>query len=415
MFFIDIVKIAIKSLRSQKTRSVLTILGISIGIAIVITILSAGRGLDHFLLSQLETFGSDTVWIEVKVPSVKKTSSENASGQATGITITTLKNKDIESVSANNNITAAYGYMMGQEVVGYQGLNRRMMLLGNGYAMPSVEKFEIASSRFYTKDEEDSASLVAVLGYTAKQKLFGDDDPVGKTIYIKHKVFRVIGVAKERGSAFFMDMDDIVVLPANTLQKKIMGVDYVSAIVAKVKDKNLLDQTVVELEYALRENHDITDPNKDDFAVSTMEEARGMLNTVVGGVTFLLVALVCISLVVGGVGIMNIMYVSVTERTFEIGLRKSLGARKRDISRQFLLEAVMLTVGGGIAGIILGTVFSLFVYLVALYYNFEWIYSVPLSGIVLAVVFSMAVGLFFGLYPARKAANLDPIEALRRE
>lgn len=411
----DIIKTSYRSLRSQKTRSILTILGISIGIAIVITIMAAGRGLDKFLLGQLEVFGSDTIWVEVKVPNVKKTSSENASGQATGITITTMKDKDIESINKYPNVIAAYGWLMGQEVVNYQDVSRRMLLMGNGHNMPKVEKYELASGRFFTKDEDDSLASVAVLGSTAREKLFGDDDPISKTIYIKHKPFRVIGVAKERGSAFFMDMDDQITLPVKTLQKKILGIDYVSAIAGKVQDTSQLASTVKDLEWILRENHNITDSKKDDFAVTTMEEARGMLATVVGGVTLLLVALVCISLVVGGVGIMNIMYVSVTERTFEIGLRKSLGARKKDVTWQFLLEAVILTLSGGVVGIILGAVLALVIYLLAVYYNFDWVYSVPITSIILAVGFSIGIGLLFGLYPARKAANLNPIEALRRE
>jgi len=290
-----------------------------------------------------------------------------------------------------------------------------MLLVGQGYQMPEVEKFEIDEGRFFTKDEEDSIAAVAVLGSTAKEKLFGDDDPIGKTIYIKHKPFKVIGLAKERGSAFFMDMDDLVTLPTKTLQKRLIGNDYVSAIGARVIDNSKLDSTVKEIEYALRTNHDIVDADKDDFAVSTMEEARDMLGSVVGGITFLLVALVCISLVVGGVGIMNIMYVSVTERTFEIGLRKSLGARKKDISRQFLFEAVFLTLSGGVVGIIIGAILSFIVYLAATYYGLTWVYSIPITAIILAVLFSATVGLFFGLYPARKAANLNPIEALRKE
>jgi len=411
----DVYNTALVSLRSQKTRSILTILGISIGIAIVITIMSAGRGLDKYLVSQMEVFGSDTIWTEVKVPSTKKTSTENASGQATGITITTLKNKDIDSIRKLNNVSAAYGWLMGQETVSYQSESRRMMLIGQGYQMPQVEKFEIDKGRFFTKDEEDSSAAVVVLGSTAKDKLFGDDDPIGKTIYIKHKPFKVIGVAKEKGSAFFMDMDDIITLPTITLQKRVIGNDYVSAIVAKAIDLNKLDSVVKEIEYTIRENHNITDPDKDDFAVSTMEEAREMLGTVVSGVTFLLVALVCISLVVGGVGIMNIMYVSVIERTFEIGLRKSLGAKNKDISRQFLLEAVILTLTGGLVGIIIGAFLSFVVYLSANYYELTWVYSIPISAIILSVLFSAAVGLFFGLYPARKAADLNPIDALKKE
>ncbi|MFH1291695.1 MAG: ABC transporter permease [bacterium] len=411
----DISNIAVKSLKSKPARTVLTILGISIGIAIVIVIMSSGRGLNKFLTSQLEIYGSDSVWIEIKVPSTKKTSSENAMGQASGISITTMNDKDIEAIGRHENINDVYGWVMGQEVVSYQGLSRRTQILGNGHSMPNVERFDIAKGRFYSQEEENSLANVVVLGKTVQEKMFGDDDPIGKTIYIKRKPFKVIGLAKERGSAFFMDMDDQIYMPAKTLQKRILGVDHVVAMVGKIKDMKKMDQTVADIEYIMRENHKITDPKKDDFAVSTMEEARGMLTTVLDGLTFLLVALVCISLIVGGVGIMNIMYVSVSERTFEIGLRKALGARGKDIMSQFLFESVMLTMAGGIIGIILGAFLSFIVYLLAVYYKLAWVYSIPIYSVVISVIFSMAVGLFFGLYPARKAASLDPIEALRKE
>ncbi len=413
--FSTALQFALKSLRAQKLRSVLTILGISIGIAVVITIMAAGRGLDKLVMSELEIYSADTISIETKIPATSKTSNENAVGQSTGIVITTLNDKDIEDIDNHPNITATYGWVVGQEVVRYQGEDKVTMIMGEGYNMPEVESFDIVSGRMFTKDEEDSLSQVVVIGHGVNERFFGDQDAVGKTVYIKNKPFRIVGVAAERGAAFFMDMDDIVIIPTKTMQKRILGIDYVRSIITKVKDRTKLSETVTELEEIIRENHEITDPDRDDFAISTMEEAANMLKSVVGGITFLLVALVCISLVVGGVGIMNIMYVSVTERTFEIGLRKSLGAKKKDILWQFLTEATVLTSIGGVVGIVLGALLALLVYLAATYFNMAWVYSIPISSIILSLTFSAAVGLFFGLYPARKAAALDPIEALRRE
>lgn len=406
---------AYNALQAQKTRALLTILGIGIGIAVVITIMAAGEGLNYMVMGQLDMFSPNTVNTEVKVPSTKKNSTDNAMGMATGITITTLKDEDMEDIEKHPNIEAAYGWLMGQEVVSYGGLTKKVLLAGEGAAMVEVEKFEISEGRMYTKDEDNSLAQVIVLGSVVKEKFFGDDEAIGKIVRVKGKPFRVVGVAAERGAMMGFDMDNIVYIPVKTMQKRILGIDYYSAIVSKMKDKSLSQDTVAELEELIRENHDITDPNKDDFAVSTMEEAADMLNTVLNGLIFLLVALVCISLVVGGVGIMNIMYVSVTERTFEIGLRKSLGATKSDILWQFLSESVLLTVAGGVFGIIAGALFALGIYFIAVHYNFSWIYSIPISSIILAIGFSAAVGVFFGLYPARKAANMDPIEALRRE
>lgn len=400
---------------AQRTRSILTILGISIGIAIVITIMASGRGLDRYIKSQIEIFGSDSISIEVKVPSAKAVSAENAFGQASGITITTLNDKDIEDVQKYPNIIAAYGWLMGQEVASYQGQIKTVLLVGEGYSMPQVEKFSLSEGRMFTKEEEDSLVQVAILGPTVKEKLFGDDTASGKTIYIKGKPFRVLGVSTKRGASFGMDFDNVIILPTKTIQKRIMGIDYVHNIIAKMKDTNLAKETVADLNEIIRENHDITDPNKDDFVINTTADAISILDSVVKGITFLLVALVCISLIVGGVGIMNIMYVSVSERVFEIGLRKAVGAKSRNILAQFLFEAIFLTSIGGVVGVVMGAILSLIVYFVAISYNFNWVYSIPIFSIFLSIGFSAFIGVLFGLYPARKAARLNPIEALRRE
>ncbi|OGH88616.1 MAG: hypothetical protein A3J93_00765 [Candidatus Magasanikbacteria bacterium RIFOXYC2_FULL_42_28] len=409
------IKLAITALKSQKTRTVLTVLGLSIGIAVVIAIMAAGRGLDRMVMSQLETFSPDTISIEVKVPATKKTSSDNAFGQSTGINITTLKNHDLEDVRNHHNIVAAYGWAMGQAAIKYEDQTKISLLMGEGYNLQEVEKLDLSDGRMFTKEEEESLAQVAVLGPVLKEELFGDSDAVGQTIYMKGKAFRVLGVTVKRGASFGMDMDNMAIVPVTTLQKKILGVDYFRSIIAKVKDRSAMAATVTDLEEIIRDNHDITDPNKDDFAVNTMKEAADILGSVVNGITMLLVALVCVSLLVGGVGIMNIMYVSVTERTFEIGLRKALGATNSDILRQFLSEAVLLTLGGGLVGIILGAIFALVIYLIAVYYNFVWAYVIPIQSIILAVGFSAVIGLFFGLYPAKKAAGLDPVTALRKE
>lgn len=408
-------QLAFKSLRAQKVRTILTVLGIAIGIAVVITIMAAGRGLDSLVLGQLEVFSPNTISIETKVPATKKTSNENAFGQSTGITITTLKDQDIADVKKHPNIVAAYGMVMGQAVVKYAQEAKTVLLWGEGANLQEVEDLKLDSGRLYTEEEENSLSQVAVLGAVIKENLFGADDAVGKIIYIKGKPFKVVGVAAKRGAYFGIDMDNMVLLPTKTMQKRILGIDYVRQIIAKMKDKTFTAQTVADLEEIIRFNHDISDPARDDFSVNTMEEAAQILSSVVEGLTFLLVALVCVSLLVGGVGIMNIMYVSVSERTFEIGLRKALGAKNSTVLWQFLSEAIMLTLIGGLVGIVLGALFSLIIYFIATYYNFKWVYSVPVSSIVLSVGFSAAIGLVFGLYPAKKAANLNPIDALRKE
>ncbi len=412
---ISSIKMAFSALLAQRTRSILTILGISIGIAIVITIMAAGRGLDKFVLGELDAFSPDSLSIETKIPSVSKNSTDNSAGQASGVIITSLKDKDIEDIQKYPNISAAYGWVIGQGVVSYAGLDKTLTLMGEGYTMPEVEKFNLADGRMFTREEEYGLQQVAVLGYTVKNDLFGQNEAVGKNVYIKGKPFRVVGVSEKRGASFGTDMDNLIIIPTKTMQKRILGIDYVRSIMARMKDATKVDATVADINAILRENHDISDPSKDDFAVSTMAEARKTLDSVVQGITFLLVALVCISLIVGGVGIMNIMYVSVTERTFEIGLRKAVGAKNKDILLQFLSEAVLLTFLGGVFGIIFGVMIAFLIYLVAIANNFKWVFSIPISSIILSLGFSAFIGIVFGLYPAKRAANMDPIVALRKE
>ncbi|MBD3311526.1 MAG: FtsX-like permease family protein [Candidatus Magasanikbacteria bacterium] len=407
--------LAKKSLLRKKARTVLTILAISIGIAAVIVVFAAGYGLERLLNSQLEIFGTDYIEIEVKVPNVGKTSSENATGLAMGVTITTFKNDDLDAILEHENITDIYGAILGQEAVSYQDKLKKYFIMGAGSSAPEVDGTDIELGRFYTPEEESSLSQVAVLGFQTWQNLFDGEDPIGKFIKIKGKKYRIIGVMAERGSAFYFNLDEMIYIPLETMQKRVLGVDYLTFAVAKLKDPNLAGQTQEDLIYIMREQHDITDPNKDDFAVNTMDEAQEIFGQIIGSVTVLLVALVCISLIVGGVGIMNIMYVSVAERTFEIGLRKSVGAKKSDILWQFLTEAVLLTFGGGMAGVIFGAILAYAVKLVAESYNLEWAYNISILSIVVAVGFSIFVGILFGIYPAKKAAELDPIEALRQD
>lgn len=213
----------------------------------------------------------------------------------------------------------------------------------------------------------------------------------------------------------FFDMDNLIYTPIQTAQKLLLGIDHVSAITAQMNDANLDEQTVNDIRTTIRERHDITNPDKDDFETMSMSDAQNIMGNVLGGITLLLIALASISLIVGGVGIMNIMYASVAERTFEIGLRKSIGASQKNIMTQFLMEAIIITSLGGLGGVVLGLIITYFIYLLANYYNFDWSFSISLGGIILAMLFSTAVGLVFGLYPAKKAADLDPITALRKE
>jgi len=408
-------KFAFKALKTNITRSLLAVLGVLIGIAAVIIVMSSGESLKSFILGQLDMFGSDTIEVEIKVPNVSQTSTENVGGMVSGVSITTFKNKDIEAMRKIENIEAMYGATMGQDLVSYKNTIKKIMMFVTEADFTKVDTSKVENGRFFTEQEDKTLKQVAVLGTKIKDKLFGDNDPIGKNIKIGKLKFKVIGVLQPRGTIAFFDMDDFIYIPLRTYQKKIAGVDYLMFSFAKVKDVNRIEETAAEMTYVMRQQHNITDPNKDDFAVISMQEATEMLDTVIDGIVILLTALVIISLIVGGVGIMNIMYVSVSERTFEIGLRKAVGATSNNIMWQFLWEAVIITLLGGIIGVIVGISTSYAISRFATLQGFEQDFIVPINSIIIAFGFSTTVGLIFGLYPAKKAASLDPIEALVHE
>ncbi|MBU0722208.1 ABC transporter permease [Patescibacteria group bacterium] len=440
MGFWSIVKISLRSIRSNKVRTGLTVLGIVIGIASVIIVYSAGQGVKGLIYSQVESFGgTDLIETEVKAPTGKKglaAEHQSAIAIAQGAQITTLTLKDMADVSKLSNIKNAYAAILGQEQVNYADQSKKTFIFGTTASIIDIDKIEIDYGRYFSDTEDKSEAPVAVLGYKMKDKLFGSSDPLGKYIKIRKVKFRVIGVAKERGAIMTLDYDNFVYVPIKTLQKRILGIDHVMFMMHQVKNPDLVDQTAEEARIIIRANHDITstpiefklgepitrnigegmtDISKDDFRVVTMKESLAVLDTVTRAITLMLLAIVAISLVVGGVGVMNIMYVIITERTAEIGLRKAVGARFNDIMFQFLIESLIITLIGAVVGVLAGVGASYLISLAANYYGLDWQFLVPLKAYYVCLAFAMVFGLGFGLYPARKAARLDPIEALRQE
>ncbi|MFA5431558.1 MAG: ABC transporter permease [Candidatus Paceibacterota bacterium] len=401
------------SLMRQKTRTFLTIIAVAIGIASLIIMIAAGNGLKSMVLQELEAYGSDAINIEVRVPG--KGAAGSSTSFASGTIITTFKNKDVEEIKKVDNVEFLYTYVTGQEIIKYQGVAKSTIIFGYGANAPLVEKIPVESGKFYSVDEEESASSVIVLGSQIKDDLFADDDAVNKIIYVRGKPFKVVGVLKERGATFGMSMDSMVYIPTLTVQKKLLGTDYIMGLSVKVKNADKINQTKDELLALMRELHDIDNPDEDDFEVMTMADAQTMVGTVLSAITMLLAVIAMVSLVVGGVGITNIMYVSVIERTFEIGLRMAVGAKKKDILWQFLLEASILTFLGGLLGVIIGAGISFLIYYIAISFGINWSYEVSLFSVILSLLFSALIGMFFGVYPAQKAANMDPISALRQE
>jgi putative ABC transport system permease protein len=419
MTIISSIKNSLKLMRANKARTSLTLLGLVIGIMTVIIVFAAGEGIRGLVLGQVESFGTDTVITEIKVPSTKTGSdgeSESGSAQASGVQVTTLTLDDMDAVEMLPNVEQGYGAVLSQEQASYGNELRRAFIMGTSAEYIEIDSGStIASGRFFSESEDKSLATVAVIGKGMKEKLFGDNEAIGKTIKLRNERFTVIGVMAPRGAVMFMSFDDYIYVPIRTLQKKLMGTDYISYMVHKITDVEASEPTAEDIRYTMRQRHDITDPVKDDFRVTTMVESVKTLETITNALTFLLLAIVAISLVVGGVGIMNIMYVAVTERTMEIGLRKAVGASYKDILQQFLVEAVIITLMGGVVGSILGTLIAYLISLVASALGFDWHFAIPLQAYIIAISFSLVCGIAFGVTPARSAAKLDPIEALRTE
>lgn len=274
---------------------------------------------------------------------------------------------------------------------------------------------KIESGRFFTDEEDNSLAQVVVLGSEIKETFFGESEAVGQSITLKGDKYRVIGVLAPRGAAAFFNLDVFTYVPVQTLQKKLLGVDYVQFVSVKMEDTTRETETVADIVALLRKRHDIDNPDKDDFSVTSTKEAQETLSDVLGSLSILLLALTSISLLVGGVGIMNVMYVSVSERTSEIGLRKAVGATSRSILQQFLFEALIITLLGGLIGIVLGMLLTWGLGLVFASLGFALPLSFSLQSFLLGVGFSTAVGIIFGLAPAYRAASLTPMEALRKD
>lgn len=408
---------AIKALKGNLVRTTLTTLGIMIGIAMVILVLAAGEGIRSFITSQLAAYGTNTVFIETRVPTTTKMRAQGQSNQfsLSLSIITTLKSRDVADIKRVANVQNAYGSVFGLKAVNYKDVTKNASIWGTDPARFDIDTGKLSSGRFFTQQDNLAAAQVALLGSALATDLFRNADPIGKIIRVGDYNFVVIGVFEKRGSAGSLDPDQQIFVPLITAQKKLLGIDYLTIVIAQLKDQNLASATAEDIRWVLRANHSITDPAKEDFVVRTQSQALAQVGTILAAIDFLLIAIAAISLVVGGVGIMNIMYVVITERTAEIGLKKALGATSRDILEEFLVEAVIMTLIGGVIGIIFGSLMAFGLALVAQSFNFTWTFSVPLSGVAISILVSGSIGLVFGVLPAYRASKLDPIEALRYE
>jgi putative ABC transport system permease protein len=409
-------RFAVKTIIANKGRTFLALLGVVIGVFAVVVIMSLGDGVKRFIVGQVESFGTDVIQVEVKVPNTGKMSSENAAGRAQGVLITTLTVADRDALRKLPNVAAAYAGSIGQQRITVGNIGKQVLLFGAGAEAPLADPgAKIAAGRFYSEEEDLGLAKVIVLGSEVKETFFGEGNAIGEYVSFHGEKYRVVGVFASRGTVGFLNFDTFAYVPVRTLQKKILGVNYVQMISVKMADPAREDETVALITETLRRRHDIDDPDKDDFAATSTREAQDMLSDILGTITILLLALTSISLVVGGVGIMNVMYVSVAERTSEIGLRKALGATSRNILLQFLFEALIITGLGGGLGIALGAAFSYGLSFLFGAFGFPIHLAFTMQSLFLGAGFSMAVGLIFGLSPASRAASLTPMEALRRD
>lgn len=403
MTFFDILEETYAALSANKIRSGLTILGIIIGISSVIAMVAIGQGAKNSISASIEGLGSNllTILPGVVQPGRGIVSSGRGSAQ-------TLKNEDIETIKAIDGVAEVAPEVSRRfQVIAPTGNNTNTTINGVTTIYLSVRNLSLANGVFISEINIRSLGRVAVLGATVAKDLFGDTDPLGKTIRINKVNFQVIGILAAKGGFGFSGPDDMVIVPLSTMQKILSGVDYLTTISVSVVDKDRMVEVQNTITDALVAKHRVSEP---DFSVISQQDILGTLTQVVTTFTIFLSSIAGISLVVGGIGIMNMMLTTVTERTKEIGLRKAIGAKRQDINRQFLLEAVALTFVGGLAGIILGWLISFLVTYLGIIQA-----QVSLFSVFLAFGVSAAIGIIFGYYPARRAAALNPIEALRYE
>ena len=408
MAFLVILRVALKALVRNKLRTGLTMLGMIIGVAAVITMVALGNGAQRQIEEQIRSAGTNL--ITIRAGNFRRDGVSHGMGAAL-----TLKAKDVDAIREQvpgARYLAASVNTRDQVIAGNQNWSTRIE--GTDVELPMIRFWDLAYGTFFTETHVRSAAKVAVLGSVVRDNLFGEGvDPVGERLRIRNQSFQVIGVMEAKGAGQFgQDQDDTILIPYTTVQKKLRGRDgtNVSGMTISAASADEMDQISAQISEVLREQHRLIPGEDDDFMIRTQEDMTSMRTGMTETMTSLLAGIAGVSLIVGGIGIMNIMLVSVTERTREIGLRMAVGAKGRHVLWQFLVEAVVLSIVGGVIGVGVGFGIS-----AGLTEFLQWPTNVPVNAVAVAVGFAAATGIFFGFYPARKAAMLDPIEALRFE
>ncbi len=408
----QLIKTSWQGVSANKTRAVLTMLGIIIGITSIMVIMSLGQGASNLIQSEIQGIGTRTITV---VPGREpKGPTDGAQTMSDS-----LKIRDVEALEKKENVPnlkRVVPVIFGGDAAEYRSETYRVTIFGANEGLQPLFDLETEEGRFLTDSDVKGRGEVAVIGQKVRDELFGTENALGERVKIKNRYFTVIGILPNKGQSSFINFDDTVIIPYTTAQQYVFGIKYVHRLMVEADDEKNIDNVVADIEATLRSMHDIDDPEKDDFFVQTQADLADRLGLITSVLTSFLTMVAAISLVVGGIGIMNIMLVSVTERTREIGLRKAIGATNIDIRNQFLLEAIMLTSLGGAIGITLGTTISWILAIVlAQTVAASWQFVFPLNALVLGMMMSMGVGLIFGYFPARNAAQKNPIESLRYE
>ncbi|MGB2878834.1 MAG: ABC transporter permease [Candidatus Omnitrophota bacterium] len=401
--FIDHFKQAFSAITSNKMRSFLSMLGILIGVASVIAMLALGQGAKESIEERLKSLGSNLLSI--------RSGSAKVRGVAMGAgEVTRFNFGDTEAIRKLPNIESVTSYVRGKGQIVYKDKNWSTSIEGVGYDYGEMRASTPEIGRWFTREEFQRRDKVVLLGYTIVKEVFGDQDPAGEMVKINRINFKVIGILPIKGSDAFHDRDDLIIMPATTAMYRVLGKDYLDGMYAEVAAPDLMKEAEKRIINVIKKRHRIVRGEDDMFRIRNLSDIQETLESTTKTMSILLGCIAVISLIVGGIGIMNIMLVSVTERTREIGLRKAVGARAGDIMTQFLFESIAMTISGGLIGVLFGTSIAAILSLAA-----GWTTKVTLFSVFLALGFSVVVGLFFGLWPAKKASKLDPIEALRYE